>query len=451
MWVMLPSLQPIVQELAPVFTQPSFVTHWQLLLGWLMCLGARTEFRVAQSFHANEDISRAERHSFDRFYNFFSRSAWHVADLGRHVAALAIARLKLVGPLYLVVDDTLLHKRGNKVFGLGWFRDAVASTRKRVATASGNNWVVLALAVNIPLCPSFTFCIPLAMRLHLPGDDKPSCAALARQMLDEVLTWFPDRDVILIADTAYACKPVLEGLPTRVDFVGRMRADAAIYDPEPSPQPKSKPGRKPQKGPRLPKPKEIAAQAEAAGEGPGGWQVLAVLAYGVTRALQAVSARVLWPHVLGDRPVNLVVVRDPEGRFEDTYLFTTNLGALPAWVIETFAKRWCVEVAFRDSKQILDIEGPQHFCQESIEKLAPWVWLMQSVLLVWYLTEGRDLPEAKELQTLMGPWDSPYSLRHIVQVFRRATLNLSIDTNSGDPNELRHGLAALKNLINAAA
>ncbi len=149
--------------------------------------------------------------------------------------------------------------------------------------------------------------------------------------------------------------------------------------------------------------------------------------------------------------MNLVVVRDPEGKFEDTYLFTTNLGALPAWVIETFAKRWCVEVAFRDSKQILDIEGPQHFCQESIEKLAPWVWLMQSVLLVWYLTEGRDLPEAKELQTLMGPWDSPYSLRHIVQVFRRATLNLSIDTNSGDPNELRHGLAALKNLINAAA
>jgi hypothetical protein len=54
MWVMLPSLQPIVQELAPVFTQPSFVTHWQLLLGWLMCLGARTEFRVAQSFHADE-------------------------------------------------------------------------------------------------------------------------------------------------------------------------------------------------------------------------------------------------------------------------------------------------------------------------------------------------------------------------------------------------------------
>ena len=32
------------------------------------------------------------------------------------------------------------------VLGLGWWRDAVASTKKRVATASGHNWVVLAIA-----------------------------------------------------------------------------------------------------------------------------------------------------------------------------------------------------------------------------------------------------------------------------------------------------------------
>ena len=37
--------------------------------------------------------------------------------------------------------------------GLGWFRDAVASTAQRVATASGNNWVVMGLAIPIPFCP----------------------------------------------------------------------------------------------------------------------------------------------------------------------------------------------------------------------------------------------------------------------------------------------------------
>jgi hypothetical protein len=291
------------------------------------------------------------------------------------------------------------------------------------------------------------------MRLHHPDEGQPSCAALARQMLDDVLTWFPGRDVILIADAAYACGPVLEGLPERVGFVGRIRSDAAVYDPTPLPQPKSKPGPKPQKGPRLPSPKEAASRADAATPGKGLWQWQSVqaLAYGLTRTLRVLVYVVVWPHVLGTRPVRLVLVRDPEDKFEDTYLFTTKLDALPAWVIETFAKRWAIEVSFRDSKQVLDIEGPQHWCRQSIEKLAPWVWLMQSVILVWYVSEGHKLPEAKEVEALMGPWDSPCSLRHMLQVLRRATLNRSIDANSPDSQELQRCIASLKNLINAAA
>jgi len=146
-----------------------------------------------------------------------------------------------------------------------------------------------------------------------------------------------------------------------------------------------------------------------------------------------------------------VVVRDPEGKFEDTYLFTTNRDALPGGVIETFAKRWAIEVSFRDSKQVMDIEGPQHWCQQSIQKLAPWVWLMQSVIVVWYLSAGHQRAEAKEVEALMGPWDSPTSLRHMLQVLRRATLNVSINANSSGPNELQQWIATLKNLINAAA
>ena len=311
----------------------------------------------------------------------------------------------------------------------------------------------MGLAVPIPLCPSRVFCIPLIMRLHHPEKDQPSCAALAREMLDEALTWFADRDVILIADAAYACGPVLDGLPKRVGYVGRLRSDAAVYDPTPLPQPKSKPGRKPQKGPRLPSPKEAVARADQAGQEEARWQWQSVqaLAYGLTRTLWVLAYAVVWPHVLATRPVRLVVVRDPEGKFEDTYLFTTLLDRPPVWVIETFAKRWAVEVAFRDSKQVMDIEGPQHWCEQSIEKLAPWVWLMQGVMCVWYVTAGHTLPEAKEVEALMGPWDSPTSLRHMIQVLRRATLNVSINANSSDSSDLRRCIASLKNLINAAA
>ena len=48
-----PSLEPILQCLQPVFTQPSFQTHVAVLLGWVMCLGKRTEYGVFQTIQAD--------------------------------------------------------------------------------------------------------------------------------------------------------------------------------------------------------------------------------------------------------------------------------------------------------------------------------------------------------------------------------------------------------------
>jgi hypothetical protein len=448
MWTMIPSLQSLVYNLQCGLTDPSFVSHCQLLLGWVMCSGPHTLYHVAQTIQADTEVSRGERHPFDRFYNFFSRSAWSVATLGQQLASEAILRLKIFGPLYLVVDDTLLHKRGKHVFALGWFRDAVASTRKRVATASGNNWVVLGLALPLPLTGGF-LCLPLAFRLKMPGKGQPSCAALAREMLEEVAAWFPHRDLILIGDGGYANQAALTDLPKQVTFVGRMRMDAAVYDPKPLVQRKGQRGPKAKKGPRLPKPSAAAKKADRNrnGKGPWLWQAIQATAYGVTRALQVVSYQVVWPRVLGSTPVQVLVVRDAEGRMEDIALFTTDPTRVPQWVIETFARRWSVEVAFKASKQVLDIEGPQHWCEGSITKLAPWVWLQQSVIGLWYVTEGSTLPEALEVEELMGPWDSKWSLRHMLQVLRRATLNATININSSDPTTLQHSLQTLKNCV----
>ena len=99
----------------------------------------------------------------------------------------------------------------------------------------------------------------------------------------------------------------------------------------------------------------------------------------------------------------------------------------------------------------MGIEGSQNWCEGSITKLAPWVWLQQSVIAVWYLTEGASLPEAKEVEALMGPWDSKWSLRHMLQVLRRATLNATININSSDRATLEQSLQILKNCVLLAA
>lgn len=450
---MIPSLRSCVDTLAPAFTQPSFASNCHLLLAWVTCLGKHTLCRVGHTAHPESPPDHTQRHGLDGYYNFFERSSWDPKDLAYRVGILLLTRLSFCGAITLLVDDTLAHKRGQCVWGLGWWRDAVASTRKRVATASGHNWVVVAVASCVPGTSCVILALPLLARLHRPGKGEPSCATLAKEMLDEIAGWFPGREFTLVADGAYACKEMLGAFPDAVRFVGRMRGDAAVYDSRVPRQTKGKRGPKPKKGPRLPSPRDAAKKADRKRTDCGDWlwQAVEVTIYGKERMLQVVSYAAVWPRVLGLRPIRVVVVRDPEGRMDDVDLFTTDLGARLEWVIEQFSWRWSIEVLFKASKQVLQIEGPQHYCQESVEKVAPWVWGMQSVILVWYLTDGKDLPQARQLRARMGPWDSEYSLRHVIQVLQRATLDATIQPNSASEPQLRDFIQTLQNWALLAA
>jgi hypothetical protein len=452
MFTSIPSLDSVLQCLLPTFTQPSFQTHVDVLLGWVMCLSKRTEYGVFQTIRADTPVSHKERHPFDRFYNFFSRSAWTVRDLARQVAVAVVIRLNPHGLLYLVVDDTLLHKRGKHVYGLGWFRDAVASTAKRVATASGNNWVVMGLAICIP-GTSKIYCLPIHAMLHLAGKTHKSESMLAKEMLQDILAWFPERKLVLLGDGAYSTKNLLGGLDPRVTYVGVMRADAAIYDPMPPKQSKSKRGPKAQKGPRFPNPKEAMKKADCNrdGRGPWTWQTIKATAYGVTRQLRVVSFQAVWPEVLALVPILVVLVRDPRGKFDDKYLFSTDVNADLGWIIAAFSRRWSIEVAFKSSKQVMKIQSPQHWCQQSIEKLSPWVWLMQSVIGLWYITEGRKLPAARAARQRFGEWDTEWSLGHMLRILRTTILEAAITPESATKADLCQLLADLENYLNLAA
>jgi hypothetical protein len=116
MWSMISSLQPIVDVLAPAFTQPSAITSANFFLGWIMCLGNRTIFRVCKSANPQTLHDNSQRHGFDGYYNFFERSAWTPAGLAYRVALLIIDRcaanateLKSEGQV------GFLDKRGQKV------------------------------------------------------------------------------------------------------------------------------------------------------------------------------------------------------------------------------------------------------------------------------------------------------------------------------------------------
>jgi hypothetical protein len=275
---------------------------------------------------------------------------------------------------------------------------------------------------------------------------------LAKEMLQDILGWFPDRKPVFIGDGAYSANNLLGDLDPRVTYVGVMRSDAAIYDPVVPKQSKSKRGRKPQKGPRLPSPREAVKKADGnrSGRGPWTWRTVQAKAYGVTRKLQVLSFQAVWPEVRGLLPILVVLVRDPRGKFDDKYLFTTDVDADVSWVISTFSRRWAIEVAFKSSKQVMKIQAPQHWCQASIEKLSPWVWLMQSVISLWYITEGRKLPQAQAARRRFGDWDTEWSLAHMVRILRAAVLANTINPKSATKADLHELLDALESYLNLA-
>jgi hypothetical protein len=86
-----------------------------------------------------------------------------------------------------------------------------------------------------------------------------------------------------------------------------------------------------------------------------------------------------------------------------------------------------------------------------VEKLAPWVWSMQSVIMVWYVTVGCESAEAAEMRARMGEWDREWSLRHMIQVLQRVVLNATINPNSADQGQLREMVQTLQNWALLAA
>jgi hypothetical protein len=451
MWSVVPSLESVLQGLLSVFTQPSFAMHRNLVVGWIMCLGHRTEFRVFEALRG-EHVSRKSRHPFDRFYNFFSRSAWTAQELARAVAVQLVVQLDLRGELRFVVDATLLHKSGKSVWNIGWFHDPVASTKKRVATALGNKWVVLALLIPIPGTNKF-FCLPVHALLMQPGKGHPGEAALARRMLEDVLSWFPDRQLVLVGDGGYSAKTLLRDLDTRVRYVGLMRGDAALHDTRIEARRPGQSGPKPKHGPRLPSPREAIKKAD---EGDSGsdrwrWKTICVQAYGEERRFNVCSFQAVWPKVLGTRAIQVVLCRCLDEGYGDVYLYTTDLEAAVEWVVESYARRVGIEATFKSSKQVMEIERPQHWCRASIEKLAPWVWLTQSIVALWYLTAGRHLPEAEEARRDLGPWETEWSCHHMLRLLRRLTIRKAIAATSSKPDDLRQLVQHLENYLFLAA
>jgi hypothetical protein len=436
---LIPTLATLVDGFRGCFRHEVFVTFGHLLVGWVLTPGPRTISEVWQA------TGRAAEHHWDCAYALFSSASWEWDELGKILILLVVARLIPAGTVWVLVDDTLCHKRGAKVALGGFFLDAVHSTKKYKNFRFGVNWVVVGLAVHLPFRTDRCFCVPVLWRAYRKKGTEGHQARteLAAQLARRVAEWLPDRECWLVGDNAYLNKTVLGERRSNLHVIGPMRWDAALYRLPPARVAGTK-GRSRKKGDRLPTPRQMI---EDTGAYPGA--EISVALGDTTRTVRVQVVRdVLWYNGSKTEPMTVVLVRDVAGAWRDEALLATRSGASAAFVIGGYCRRWSIEVAFFESKQLLGLHDPHVRTEKSVARAHPMAWFVQAVTILWYATAGRECPEVQRDRPWYTHKTSP-TFADMLGVLRLQHWEQRFSTEAGDGQDLTKFHNTLKSWLAA--
>ncbi len=392
------SLDRLLVLLAPCFSGPSFRTFRALMIGQI----SQTGLRCVTGMLAGARLAGVWHHA--RAHRFFTQARWSPDHLGLRVCDLIVGSLIGAGePLSVVVDDTLIRRRGRKVFGCFWHHDPAANSRDG-AVAWGNNWVTLGINVNLafltrPVCLLVLFRLYQQRRPGIPkrtpDPERPAKPQLAQDMLRLLAKRFPDREIHLVADAAYTNR-ALRRLPENVTFTGRLRANAALHA---LPERRPGRGRPARKGHKLPQLAHIATDPATR------WQPTTVRRYGKTEHVLICSFQCLWYEVSGAQPVQVLIIKHPTPNRSgvELALISTDLHASAATLIERYADRWPTEVAYEQGKELFGAGHPRNRTQTAVRRTIPFQFLTMTLTIIWYALHGHH-PDDVQAHRRRAPW-----------------------------------------------
>jgi hypothetical protein len=378
-----PSLSALLDLFAPYFRFEVAATFRLMVVAWIVCLGRRTISRVW------ETTGRSASHSHCPAFRLFSEAVWNWDDVCRILLVKLLATFVPGTRVWLVIDDTLCHKRGAKVAFGGIFLDAVLSSKKHKNFRFGTNWVTLGLIIELPFRKDRFFCVNILWRLYSKKDKSNPKAhstkpQLALEMVLVVASWLPGRQLLVVGDSAYIGKHLLKGLPNNVAALGPIHWKGELTDP----LPEDYSGRR-KKGNKLTTPKQAMEDTR------WDWQDLLLHHPKGEKKLQVkVLGPCCWYNSAGQRLLRVVLVRDPDKEWRDEALLCSDLELSAADVLVGYLRRWSVEVAYCDAKQLLGFHDPMVWTTKSVERAHPMAWFAGSLVVLWYAQTGQHEPQA---------------------------------------------------------
>jgi hypothetical protein len=442
----------LCQLLASAFTQPTSVTFLHIATGWVLCRSQPTVTSLVSTI-GRSLLGHAAKH-WTTYERFFYRASWALPDLSRlllvRVVAPLIESVGVAQVLDLNIDDTTCGRCGKHVAYAGYFKDASVSNTLKTVIHWSHNWVIGCVAVRARFWPQWVIGLPVWFTLYR----KPANCdrrnpfrtrqEIAAEMIRDTHEALPNWTIRVAADGQYATGTVVQAAAgSGTNLVSRIRSDAAIYALPPKRR-RTQRGRRPKKGKRLPAPKKLARRKK-------GWRTFEVLVYGKRRKRRVLAVVCLWYHVSQDRPIKLLIVRDPSGQQADDYLFCTDPAVGEVEIIERFSGRWPIEESIHDGKQLGGMEQVQGWCPRTVLRQAPMALIVQTLVKAWYLRHGVRAKSAQPSGTDWMPDKDHPSYLDMLATLRKVLWTNRINLNSTRPGRVRELLKTLAFTLCAAA
>ena len=215
-------------------------------------------------------------------------------------------------------------------------------------------------------------------------------------MILQLRRWLPGRQIIVVADSSYACYALLDTVRNSVAMITPLRLDARLFD-EPPPQPEGKRGRKPKIGARqLTLQQRLSAPTTR-------WQTIVIPQwYGRSnQVMQVATGTALWyksndPLV----PLRWVLIKDPTGRIAPIALLCTNQEISAQTIINHFIRRWTLEVTFEEVRRHLGVESQRQWSDLAIARTTPVLMGLFSLVTLW----ANKLQQRQGIEAQRSAW-----------------------------------------------
>jgi hypothetical protein len=201
----------VILAFAPLFRHSVWSTARLLLLGAILAPGKRTFTAVLRV------VGRGSEKHFQNHHRVLNRVRWSSQAASRILLDLLVRAFAPSGPLLVGLDDTIERRWGKKIRARGIDRDPVRSSRSQFVKTSGLRWLSLMLPAEIPWAgrvwalPFLTVLAPSKRYDQKRQRRHKTLPERGRQMLLQLRRWWPDRRLVLVADSGSAALEFLGG------------------------------------------------------------------------------------------------------------------------------------------------------------------------------------------------------------------------------------------------